>query len=289
MTSAAAPLPNEPLSLVIPVRNAGAKLPSAADEWCDMLSQLGREWEVLLIEDGSTDDTAARAQTWAARWKHVRVVRHESPRGFGAALRTGFAEARYPLLAYTALDYPYTPADLRTLLARIDQTDELFGRRLDLVTGCRTGHPVPLGWRAVGFANRLFCRVALGLPLEPVRGWLGLRAHVRSWWAWPVFGIPTVDTNSAFKVIRRRVLDRFTIQSDGGFVHAELLAKATFLACLMDELPLTPKPDPIPDVEWSEWGRVFKNAEFHPSAEPTTTLKPPGGATAGATAGAPTA
>ena len=273
--SAPADNPPEPVSVVIPVRNAGGTLAAAVAEWCDTLQKLGHGWELILVDDGSTDDTAARAEELAARRKHVRVLRHESPRGFGASLRSGFAEARHPLVFYTALDYPYTPADLRSLLSRIDQTDEVFGRKLDVVNGCRTGRRVPAFWKAVGFAFRLFCRVALGLPLDPVPGWLGLRNHLRSWWAWPLFGVPVLDTDSAFKLFRRRLLDRFPVQSDGGFVHAELLAKATFLACLMDELPLSPKPDPIPDTDWSEWGKVFKNAEFYPPAEPTAPAPTP--------------
>lgn len=260
---------NEPVSVVLPVRNVGTVITSAIGAWCDTLEKLGHDWELILIDDGSTDDTAARVDDLVATRSHVRVLRHEARRGFGAALRTGFAEARHPLVFYTALNYPYTPADLRNLLARIDQTDEVFGRKLEVVSGCRTGRPVPMGWRLVGFVYRWFCRLGLGLPVEPLPGWLGLRDHVRSWWVWVVFGVPVADPNSAFKLLRRGILDRFPIQSDGEFVHAEILAKATFLACLMDEVPLAPRLDIGPVVEWHDAGKVFRNAVFHPPAEPT--------------------
>lgn len=270
----------EPLSVLIPVRDVGEKLASAVGEWCDALGKLGHEWELILVDDGSADDTHAKAEALAAKRPHVRVLRHDAPRGFGAALRTALADARHPLVFYTSLDYPYTPGDLRDLLARIDQTDDYFRKKLDIVTGCRTGHAVPGGWRAVGVAYRLFCRVALGLPLQPLPGWLGFRNHFRSWWAWPLFGIPVVDPGSCFKLFRRSLLDRFPIQCDGGFVHAELLAKSTFLSAkgrevLMDELPLTPRPDPIPEVEWNEMGKVLRHAQFHPPAAPEPAAAPP--------------
>jgi hypothetical protein len=77
-----------------------------------------------------------------------------------------------------------------------------------------------------------------------------------------VFGVPLADVNSAFKLYRTAFLKRVPIQSDGDFVHAELVAKATFLTCIMDELPLTPKPDPAPRSVWTGMWRVFYDAEF---------------------------
>jgi glycosyltransferase involved in cell wall biosynthesis len=274
---------NEAISVLIPVRDAGATLTRAITAWCDALAKLGHDWELILIDDASGDDTGIKASELASKRSQVRVLTHEIPRGFGACLRTALAEAKHPLIFYTALDYPYNPADLRNLVARLEQSDDFFQRPLDLVTGCRTGRPAPLAWRVVGALYRLFCRIALGLPLQPAPGWLGFRNHFRSWWAWPVFGIPVVDTNSAFKLFRRVLLDRFPIQSDGGFVHAELLAKCTFLSSkgheiLMDELPLSPRPEPIPHVEWSEMGKVLANAMFHVPASllpPTPEEKAP--------------
>lgn len=260
---------NEPVTVAIPVRDAAGVIGAAVGVWLDALTKLGREFELILLDDGSTDGTADRADALARRRAHVRVLRHDTPRGFGASLRTALADARHPLFFYTALDYPYTPADLGKLLDRIGDVDPVFGRPLDLVSGCRTGRPVPPAWRAVGVAYRLFCRVALGLRPEPLAGWLGFRQHLRSWVGWVLLGAPLVDVDGAFKLFRRSALDRFPIQSDGGFAHAELIAKATFTSCLMDELPLTPNPAAIPHVSWDEFGKVFRNARFYPPPQPT--------------------
>lgn len=263
----------EAITIVLPVHNAGAALEPSAGVWLDYLGKLDRDYEFLIVDDGSTDGTGAKARDVAAKRRNVRVLPHETRRGFGACLRTALGEAKHPLFFYTALDYPYTPSDLNRLLDRIGDTDAGLLRKIDVVSGCRTGLPTPQPWKAIGAAFRWFCRFALGLPLDTPPGWHGVTERRRSWVAWLLFGVPLVDVNSAFKLFRRTVLDKFPIQSDGGFVHAELIAKCTFTTCLMDELPLTPKPDPIPEVEWSGLGNVLSNAKFHPP--PRATAAPP--------------
>ncbi len=176
---------------------------------------------------------------------HARVLKHEKRFGFGACLRTALAEAKYPLFFYTALDYPYTPSDIRPMLERITVRDEILGKQPDLISGCRTGLPTPELVTWTGRVWRLFWRLFAGIPAQdppPWHGWPAYRYRVRTRW---VYGVPLADVNSCFKLFRTAFLKRFPIQSDGDFVHTELVAKATFLTSIMDEIPLTPKPDAI--------------------------------------------
>jgi glycosyltransferase involved in cell wall biosynthesis len=272
------PHKHDPVTVVIPVHNAAGVLAHAVAAWQDALNKLDREHDIVLVDDGSTDGTAAKADEVAGKRKHVRVLKHDVRRGFGACLRTALAEPTAPLVFYTALDYPYTPADLSKLLDRIEHTDEVLHRKLDVVSGSRAGRPTPAVWTAVGYMYRLFCRVAFGLSLEKPPGWLGVRERARSWLVWPVFGDPLNDPNSAFKLFRRSILDRFPIQCDGDFVHVELVSKCTFLTALMDELALTPRPDPVPAVAWGGVWKLFTDARFHrpPAAAPEPTpVNPP--------------
>jgi glycosyltransferase involved in cell wall biosynthesis len=261
----------EPISALLPAFNQAASLEPIAEGWLRALGRLGRPFELIVIDDGSADGTAAAADGLAARQPAVRVLRHEKRRGFGACLRTGLAVAQYPLVFYTACDYPYPPADLTKLLAVIDSSD--------LVSGARTD-PMPVGLRRLGQVYRLLIRVLFGITLEPRPGWHGWRAWWRGVRLRLVFGLRLHDVPSAYKLFRRPVLDRIPIQSDGEFIHAEVLAKANFLGCLIHEEPIgrlagnfrgVPEPA-APGAEFAtEARRVFRRPEFRFEKPPEAT------------------
>lgn len=250
------------VSIVIPIFNASERLDAVLPAWADLFARYGREFEILAVNDGCTDGTGATLDRLAARVKSMRVLRHEKRMGFGACLRTALAQARHPLLFYTGLDYPYTPSDIRPMLDRIEVRDLVIGRQPDLISGCRTGRRAPLAIRFCGRAWRLFWRIVAGMELHPSPTWLGWREWLTGGLLGWVFGVPLADVNSAFKLYRTAFLRRVPIQSNGDFVHVELVAKATFLTSIMDEIALTPKPDPIPRTSWYGLWTVLTNAEF---------------------------
>lgn len=296
MTQSLSRTPRESLTVVIPLTTVVDHLERALTTWQDTLSRIGRDYEILLVVDALPDDFGNRVENLRQKLAHVRVLTHDAPRGFGACLRTAYTESRGSLFFYTALDYPYTPADLIPMLKRIEDVDELMQKSIDLISGCRSGLPIPGFWAACGRWYRGFCRVVLGLPREKLPGWLGVREHRRSWQAWFVFGNPLHDPNSAFKLIRKSLLDRFPIQCDGDFVHVELIAKATFLTTLMDEQTLTPVSAPIPLTRWNECGKILRQSEFYPPpdgrsgpADPPETVLSAGGIDGARTAAEPAA
>src|SRR6266540_382023 len=109
------PIATEPLSLVLLAHNAEPHLEEAVAGWVAYLGGhgrerevvLGREFEIILVDDGSSDRTAALAEGVVGR-----VLRHETQRGLGAALRTGLAAARHPLVACCPCDRQFQPQDL---------------------------------------------------------------------------------------------------------------------------------------------------------------------------------
>jgi len=260
----------EAVAVVLPVRNLAGTIEAVVAKWCNVLANLGRAWELIVVDDGSTDGTVAKLE--AIHRTGVKVLKHDAPMGYGAALRTALAESSSPLVLATGADYPYTPADLNQLLARIDTeseipdaaTGEFSMRKPDAVCGCRTGMPVPTFPRTLGMLYRAFCKLALGLPLQRLPGWYGFREHAFAWWVWIVYGVPLEDPNAKFKLFRTAFLKRFPIQSDGDFVQIELLAKATFLTCVLDEVPLSPQRVAIPRSRWSKADRkrVFTHPQF---------------------------
>jgi glycosyltransferase involved in cell wall biosynthesis len=277
------------VTVVIPAHNAAAALDQVLPAWGAVLKNVNRPFEILVVNDGSTDDTAGVLQKRAASVPNLRVLAHDARRGFGACLRTALEEARQPLLLYTAVDYPYTPSDVRSMLERIELRDELYGKQPDLISGARTGQRRPLPVKYAGFAWRLFWMLFAGLPMgepPPWYGWGQWWYRFRAHW---VFGVPLADVNSAFKLWRASFLRRFPIQSDGDFVHVELAAKATFLASIMDEVPLTSKPAPLPALGpvAADRRRLFRDPQFAFYGEAAPPPQVPAGGSAPAPAPPP--
>ncbi|HXG08685.1 MAG TPA: glycosyltransferase [Gemmataceae bacterium] len=266
------PVATEPVSVVLSAHNEETHLEEVLGRWIGFLNGLGRAYEVLLVDDGSTDRTVERAEQLAARHPRVRLLRHPIRQGEGAALRTGVAAAEHPLLAHAPCDLRFRPEELKKLLAEID--------KVHLVSGFRVCRPVP-GWlRGLGRLYRGLARWLFAVSIEPLPGWLGWREHVRRYVARALFGVRLRDVGCPFRLFRRSVFARLPIQSDGPFAHVEVLAKANFLGHIMTEVPVTYQPRP--DERAARWSfaevrRVFSAPDFGPPVlpEPGQAAQPP--------------
>ena len=264
--------PAEGLTVALPVFDQGKALARAVAAWQPVLDGLQRPYELLIINDGSRDETRAQADLLAAKNPRITVLAHPDRKGFGAALRTALEAAKYPLFFYTSTDHGWNPNDLPRLLKGLAVNDEFTGKQVEIVNGHRRGTAMPAGRRRLNWLWRACIRVVFGYLPERPKGWLG-RAESRYWWKCRLlFGLRVGDINSKFKLFRRHVFDRMVLQSDGEFIHAEILAKANFLGCLMDEIVLGDRPDPpaVPDAREEMW-RVFRDPRFR-SPVPTPGL-----------------
>jgi glycosyltransferase involved in cell wall biosynthesis len=165
------------------------------------------DFEIVIVDDASTDGTAALADALAGADPRVRVLHNPVNRRLGGALRAGYAAATKDLVFYTDADLPI---DLRELpravrLLEYQEADVVAGYRFD-----RTSEGLV---RAV----YTFCYNHL------VRTLFGLRVR---------------DVNFAFKLFRRSVLQGFTLTSDGSFIDAEFLLRARKAGCPIIQIGL---------------------------------------------------
>jgi glycosyltransferase involved in cell wall biosynthesis len=159
----------------------------------DELRRLTDDYEIIVVNDGSRDASASTLTALQARVDRLRVVTHETNRGYGAALRSGFAHATRDLVFYTDGDGQYDVGELPILLMLLtDDTHVVNGMKM-------TRHDAP---------HRIF---------------LGNLHRFLTRWA---FWLPITDVDCDFRLIRRSVLDRIVLQSDSGSICVELVKRA---------------------------------------------------------------
>jgi len=183
------------LSFFFPAHNEEANLEPLVEEALTTLPTLAREWEIVIVDDGSRDRTPELADALAeAHPGLVRAVHHPTNLGYGAALRSGFAAARHELVAFTDGDRQFRVSDIGRLTVRLTRPDAP-----DVVAGYRVRRADPLVRtvfaRIYRLANRLF------------------------------FGLRVRDVDCACKLFRRESLDGLRVESGGAFFSAELLIK----------------------------------------------------------------
>jgi dolichyl-phosphate beta-glucosyltransferase len=183
--TASAPMPTRTaLTLIFPCYNEAERLPQTLAAYLAELSRRPGEVEVLVVDDGSTDQTFAVARAVAARDERVRVIRRQPNHGKGFGVRTGVLEANGELIVFTDADGSYGPGEVARVTAALADAPVAIGSR---PAGWATGPP------ARRLASRLFNRAIqalLGLPFRDTQcGLKGFRRQA----ALEVFGRSRLD------------------------------------------------------------------------------------------------
>jgi glycosyltransferase involved in cell wall biosynthesis len=180
------------LSIVLPCFNEVENVAGAVVQAHLAGAAHARDHEVIVVDDGSTDGTGAVAAALAASDARVRLVTHEVNRGYGAALRSGFAATRGDWVLLTDSDLQFDLGELDRLAALAPDHDLVAGYRIDRAD--------PPGRRAAAHAWNLLVRQS--------------------------FGVAVRDVDCAFKLMRGDALRALPLASDGAMISTELVVRA---------------------------------------------------------------
>ncbi len=195
------------VSVVLPVYNEEENIEHAIALTLAALESFARDYELIVVDDASTDGSVEVVSRLAAADSRIRMIRHSENLKLGRSLKTGFESSRMELVLYMDADLPVDPNALGAAIRAMEVT------RADVIAGYRIDRTTE------GFKRSVY-------------SW-GYNQLISV-----LFGWPYRDINFAFKLVRREVLDAIELKSDGSLIDAELIVKAKNLGFAVQQLGL---------------------------------------------------
>ena len=193
------------LSIFFPAYNDAGTIASLALVAHMAAREIVDDYEVIVVDDGSPDHTGALLDEMAKHFPWLKVVHHEKNRGYGGALRTGFATSSKELVFYTDGDAQYDPREMKALLS-------VFSDDVDFVNGYKISRHDP------------FHRVVIG--------------RIYHWFVKLAFGLRLRDVDCDFRLMRRSVFDKVRLTRSSGVICVELMKKVQDHGYRLAEVPV---------------------------------------------------
>ena len=181
------------ISVFFPCYNEQENITRTIEKSLMVLEKLDTDFEIIVVDDGSSDDTWAIANEIAERDKRVKVVHHPRNLGYGAALQSGFEAATKDLVFYTDGDGQFDMDEMPPLLDLMDECDIVSGYRLNRQDSA----------------------------LRRFNGWCWTKLVCLT------FGLKIRDIDCAFKLYKREIFDHLELSSTGALIDTEILTLAT--------------------------------------------------------------
>jgi len=181
------------LSVFFPAYNEEVNIEKTVRKAKKILLQVADKWEILIINDGSTDKTGQVAAKLRREDKRIDVINHPINQGYGAALKSGFSNARYPWVAFTDSDGQFNFSEIKKFLPLMKNSDLILGYRLN---------------RADSFLRKIYTFVWGKIPVV-------------------LWGLKVKDYSCGFKLIKKKVFDAVQpLVGEEKVTQIEMLVKA---------------------------------------------------------------
>ena len=180
------------ISVFFPCCNEAENIPGLVNKTLTVLNSLTSDFEIIIVNDGSSDNTAEVIDSLAAQNPSVRVIHHETNSGYGAALQSGFRAAEKELVFYTDGDAQFDIAELPAILPLINQYDIVSCYRLD----------------------------RKDTAIRKINAWCWTKLVCS------LFKMKIRDIDCAFKLFKREIFDQIEMHSTGALIDTEILARA---------------------------------------------------------------
>ena len=213
------------LSVFLPAYNDSGTIASLVITSLKTAARLTEDFEVIIVNDGSADSTAEIADELARTYPQVRVVHHDSNRGYGGALRTGFATASRELIFYTDGDAQYDPAEMEALWSA-------FNDNVDLVNGYKISRSDPLHRIIIGRIYHHTVKILFGLKVR--------------------------DVDCDFRLMRRTIFDRVLLEKNSGVICLEMMKKIQDAGFRIAEVPVHHYHRAFGKSQFFNFRRLFK-------------------------------
>jgi glycosyltransferase involved in cell wall biosynthesis len=224
--SARAPHAVTSLSVFFPCFNDAPTIAGLVRRVVALLGVLGIAHEVIVVNDGSTDGSEGVLRSLAEELPDLKVVTHPTNRGYGAALRSGFAAATREWVFYTDGDAQFDPAEVVHLIDRA--SDEV-----DVVQGWKIGRSDSWLRAVIGRTYHHVVRIAFGLPVR--------------------------DTDCDFRLVRRSLLERVALRHSSGVICVEMMRKFSRAGAHFVEVPVHHYPRPFGRSQFFRLRRVAES------------------------------
>lgn len=212
------------LTVFFPCYNEQENIPHFVAEALEVLPNIAKKFEILIVNDGSSDSTKKVAKKLVNMHEQVRLISHKVNKGYGASLRTGYRRASYDWVFFTDGDLQFKLHQLQSFIPHTSKFDAIIGYRKK---------------RADGFSrhrNALLYKIYIDVLF---------RLHVK-------------DIDCAFKLFRKKVIDDITLESNGAFISSEILYKLKKKKVQFKQLPVNHYPRKFGDPTGANWKVILK-------------------------------